>query len=66
MGYFWFHYKKNGSFLLTWWRFFGQKLKRECITRFFFSVGSAIGFLIARVFIIPERMIGHYSIDMKR
>ena len=36
MGYFWWHYKKRGSLITTWWAFFGPQIKREYIIRFFF------------------------------
>ena len=36
MGYFWWHYKKRGSLVETWWAFFGPAIKREWVIRFFY------------------------------
>ena len=64
MGYFWWHYKKrNNNPLTTWWAFFGPQLKREWVSRFFYSVGFAIGLMMARLYIIPEDMQFLYTID---
>ena len=64
MGYFWWHYKKRGM-LSTWWAFFGPKLKREYMISFFYSVGFAIGCMIARTLLIPKHMLDCYSIDFR-
>ena len=63
MGYFWWHYKKRGSLVETWWVFFGPQIRRDWLTRFFYSIGVAIGAMIARVFIVPDYMLNHYTLN---
>ena len=64
MGYFWWVCKKNGgSMLKTWWMFFGPRIKRTWIETFFFQVGVTIGYMVARVFIIPDYMQGFYKLN---
>ena len=63
MGYIRWHYAKSGSMFLTWWAFFGPELKRDVWKVFFRSVGVAFGYLIARLYVIPERMLGFYDLN---
>ena len=65
MGYFWWQWKKRDYFFLgTFWAFFGPKIKREMCKSFFYSVGLAIGFMIARVFIIPDWLQSYYVMEV--
>ena len=64
MGYFWWHWRKGGySLVATWWAFFGQKIKREWLKTLVYQAGFAIGFMIARIFIIPERALPYFDLD---
>ena len=63
MGYFWWHYKYNGSLILTWWKFYGGQIKRSFVKVFFYSVGYAVGWMLARKFLIPDYMLEFYTFD---
>ena len=66
MGYFWWHYKRRGNnFFRTWLAFAMPQIKREWVVRFSYSIGLAIGYMIARTILMPEQLLPFYTIDFR-
>ena len=64
MGYFWWQWKRREySFVETWWAFFYPGIRRSLLKTFFFQVGLSVGFMLARVFLIPKQALEYFELD---